>query len=125
MVLVIRELNQFLTGVKMIICKRLNKPIGISTETVSSTKLSEESGLKEPQQRSWRRCMNSSSSERERVEFIVERDGSARALEWARRTLKVYRMAARDMCRRDYREEYIRSSLELRRFIRDEKKIPL
>ena len=41
------------------------------------------------------------------------------ALEWARRTLKVYRMAARDMRRRDYRVEYIRSSLELRRFIRD------
>ena len=67
--------------------------------------------------------MDSSSSERERVEFIAERDGSARALEWARRTLKIYRMAARDMKRQDYREEYVRSSLELRRFIRDAKEV--
>lgn len=59
--------------------------------------------------------------ERERLTFLVERDGPEAATQWARRTLEIYRGALRSRAHfaraAEYRRGFVESCCEFRRWI--------
>jgi hypothetical protein len=73
-------------------------------------------------------------SEQNRIAFVIARDGNALALEFAERTMQIYRKAVLCSAKRGYekphfasanvwRESYIRSYLELKRFVLQQRKL--
>lgn len=62
-----------------------------------------------------------SSYEQGRLDFLVRRDGEAAAVEWARRTMRIYRSAV--LNRRhfastaEYRRQFIESYCEFKRWL--------
>jgi len=61
------------------------------------------------------------SSERQRLAFLVERDGAKAAAEWARRTMGIYRralLAPSHFARtREYRRRFVEAYCELKRWL--------
>lgn len=60
-------------------------------------------------------------SERDRLAFLVRRDGAATAAQWARRTLRIYRRALltpRHFARApEYRPRFVAAYCELKRWL--------
>ena len=59
------------------------------------------------------------AGERERIEFLVRRDGTAAAAAWVRRTLQIYRRAvlSRDPYGREYRRVLIGACCDFKRWL--------
>jgi hypothetical protein len=61
------------------------------------------------------------SNEQGRLEFLVQRDGAAATVEWARRTMGIYRRAVLDKrhfaSTSGYRQPFIESYCEFKRWL--------
>ncbi len=62
------------------------------------------------------------SSERGRIDFLLQRDGLPATIDWVRRTLDIYRSAVlvRQGYGREYRSRLIESYCEFKRWLRQQ-----